>query len=158
MRLFRPPATLDTPSTGPPTSLLAISIAGLAPGPSSVKKYDLLDGSPVTTYLVRQVAGLFSLLRKQDAADEAWKLRVRENLLEIVNENVARKIADPVQFFGARRCKMDVAGLKRKSLLGEEALAFHPVHRSPAKAHAIGIEMSMLGLVADNQDGVAMGP
>jgi hypothetical protein len=43
-------------------------------------------------------------------------------------------------------------------LLRKEALPFHPLHRSPAKVHAIWIEMSIFGFVADDQNGVTMRP
>ena len=51
---------------------------------------------------------------------------------------------------------MNITQKYRKVPIGEKALSFHPAERSDTKVDAVGIEMAVLSLVTDDQDGVAL--
>src|SRR5580704_18362088 len=87
--------------------------------------------------------------RKQDAVDRR-KPRIAQHLLQIVDEMRAVEHRDALELLSSRALEEHAFDRNGIAVRAEKAVPLHPAQRSRAQIDVGGIEMTVLGLVADD--------
>src|SRR5689334_21127067 len=146
MRLLRPPPRKRSTSAGATSNAFATSVARERPG-SCAFKHDLLNLLPARADCIWRAANRL-ILRKQDARDIRWEIRVFQHFLQIIDEMGAANARNTSELLGATPFEEDVLGRDAVAAFRKEAVLPHPFARALAQVDAIWIVVSILGLVA----------